>query len=99
LRLRLQNVRVEAVQNPLESPLDGDELMTLFGRPAGPWLKPLKLLLHDYVVAGVLQSGNKDGAFRAAQAYMEDEERVHSEMQRMANEHMDQYIKEQESKE
>lgn len=70
LRTRIQQVQVQAVQQPLKSPLDGNELMELFGRGPGAWLKPLKHHLSDMVVEGTVLPGDKDGAIVAAQAFM-----------------------------
>jgi poly(A) polymerase len=74
LEARLAQVRVEAVQRPLVSPLNGNDLMAIFQRPAGPWLKPLKLYLSGLVVEGTLQSGDTQGAIAAAKSYVEREQ-------------------------
>lgn len=74
LRMRLQDVHVEAVQHPLASPLDGDELMQLFGRPAGIWIKAVKQHLHDLVIEGTLLADDTTGATEAARTFMEKQE-------------------------
>ncbi len=71
LRMRLQDVHVEAAQHPLVSPLDGDELMQMFGKPPGTWIKAVKQHLHDLVIEGALLADDKDGAVEAARAFME----------------------------
>src|SRR5207302_1712324 len=42
LAARCQRLKEEAERVPIKSPLDGNELMALFGRAPGPWLRPLK---------------------------------------------------------
>ena len=42
LRARIEQIRAEEEVEKLASPLDGNELMALFGRPPGPWIKPIK---------------------------------------------------------
>lgn len=71
LRMRLQDVHVEAEQHPLASPLDGHALMALFGRPAGAWIKPVKHYLHELVIEGRLSPDDTAGAEVAARAYMD----------------------------
>jgi poly(A) polymerase len=71
LRERIQQMQAQAAQQPLESPLDGNELMDLFGKGPGSWLGPLKTYLNDLVIEGSLQSGDKEGAVVEAKAYME----------------------------
>jgi poly(A) polymerase len=46
----------------LHSPLDGDELMALFGKGPGPWIKPLKDYLLDLVLEGQLDQDDKETA-------------------------------------
>lgn len=67
---RLAQVQAEAGQHPLVSPLDGEELMKLFGKGPGPWLKPLKQHLNDLVVEGSLHPEDKESAMAAARVYM-----------------------------
>ena len=51
-------------------PLTGDELMTLFGRPPGPWIKPVKEGLLAAVLDGQLGPEDKEGAARLAHALL-----------------------------
>lgn len=44
------------------SPLDGDELMALFDRPPGRWIRVVKDRLRDLVLDGELAVGDKPGA-------------------------------------
>jgi len=59
---RAQHLQEEAERVPIKSPLDGNELMTLFGRGPGPWLKPLKEHLLGLVIDGQLAPDDKVGA-------------------------------------
>ena len=72
LRERIQQVQAQAIQQPLESPLDGNELMELFEHGPGSWLKPLKQHLNDLVIEGTLQSDDKDGAISAAKEFINE---------------------------
>lgn len=54
----------------LQSPLDGLQLMALFDRPAGPWIKPLKDHLRNLVIDGQLAPGDTEAATVAARAWM-----------------------------
>jgi poly(A) polymerase len=53
------------------SPLDGRELMEIFGRGPGPWLKPVMEYLAHLVVEGELAPGDKEKAARLAREFME----------------------------
>lgn len=63
---RCQHLKEEAERVPLKSPLDGNELMTLFGRGPGPWLRPIKDHLLGLVIDGLLSPDNKEEAARIA---------------------------------
>lgn len=71
LRERIAHVQALAMQQPLTPPLNGDELMALFNRPAGPWLKPLKRHLHDLVIEGALSPTDKQSAIESARTFIE----------------------------
>src|SRR5215467_5311905 len=49
---RCQRLKEEAERVPLKSPLDGNELMALFGLPPGAWLRPVKEHLLELVIDG-----------------------------------------------
>jgi len=70
LRERCIRLKEEAERVPLKSPLDGNELMALFNRGPGPWLRPLKDYLLGLVVDGQLAPDDKEGAAAAAQHFM-----------------------------
>ena len=63
---RCQRLKEEAERVPLKSPLDGKELMELFQRPPGPWLRPLKEHLLGLVIDGALSPDDKEEAARIA---------------------------------
>jgi len=61
-------------EHPVEmsrSPLDGRELMELFGREEGPWIQDVKAHLTGLVVDGELAPDDKDEAARRARAFLE----------------------------
>jgi poly(A) polymerase len=55
----------------LQSPLDGNELMTLFGRPPGPWIRPVKDYLLGLVLEGELGQDEKERAADLARAFVQ----------------------------
>jgi poly(A) polymerase len=63
---RCQRLKEEAERVPLKSPLDGNELMELFGRGPGPWLRPIKEHLLGLVIDGMLSPDDKEEATRLA---------------------------------
>src|SRR3989442_3375942 len=71
---RCQWLKEEAERVPLKSPLDGNELMALFGRSPGPWLRPLKDHLLGLVIDGVFSPDDKEGAARIARDFLEGTE-------------------------
>ncbi|GAC1306657.1 MAG: CCA tRNA nucleotidyltransferase [Ktedonobacteraceae bacterium] len=73
LEERCQRLREEAERVPLKSPLDGNELMALFSRPPGPWLRPLKDHLLSLVIDGLLSPDDKAEAARIAKNLLEEE--------------------------
>jgi poly(A) polymerase len=76
LRARAAYLKEEAERVPLKSPLDGNELMALFERGPGPWLKPVKEHLLGLVIDGKLAPDDKAGAIEEAQAFVA----AHSEL-------------------
>ena len=74
LEERSQRLQEEAERVPLKSPLYGNELMALFGRSPGPWLRPIKDHLLGLVIDGVLSPDDKEEAARIARSLLEDEE-------------------------
>lgn len=53
-----------------ESPLTGDELVTMFDREPGPWIKVIKQQLSRMVLEGDIEPGDKSAAERVARRLM-----------------------------
>jgi len=70
---RCQRLREEAERVPLKSPLDGNELMVIFGRGPGPWLRPIKDHLLGMVIDGALAPDDKEEAVKIARAMLDKE--------------------------
>ncbi|MGH2506764.1 MAG: CCA tRNA nucleotidyltransferase [Ktedonobacteraceae bacterium] len=70
LTTRCQQLKEEAERVPLKSPLDGKDLMEMFGRGPGPWLRPVKEHLLSLVIDGLLSPDDKAEAARFAQEFM-----------------------------
>jgi poly(A) polymerase len=73
---RAKRLTEEAQRVPLKSPLDGNELMELFGRPPGPWLRPIKDHLLGMVIDGLLAPDDKQQAIEIARELVKQEEHV-----------------------
>jgi poly(A) polymerase len=58
----------------LQSPLDGNQLMALFARPPGPWIRPLKDHLRGLVIDGILAPDDVAGATAEAHRWMAEED-------------------------
>lgn len=69
---RCQRLQEEAERVPLKSPLDGNELMALFDRGPGPWLRPLKEHLLGLVIDGALSPDDKEEAAKIAKSLLDD---------------------------
>jgi poly(A) polymerase len=73
LEERCQRLKEEAERVPLKSPLDGNELMALFQRGPGPWLRPVKDHLLGLVIDGALAPDDKDTAAKIAREFLDQE--------------------------
>lgn len=62
LRERIEHIREQEEIEKLASPLDGLELMAMFGRPPGPWIKGVKDQLLAAVLDGQLAPDDKEAA-------------------------------------
>ncbi len=71
LRERCQHLKEEAERVPLKSPLDGNELMELFDRGPGPWLRLIKDHLLGLVIDGALAPDDKEEATRIAREMLD----------------------------
>lgn len=67
---RCQRLREEAERVPIRSPLDGNDLMRIFNREPGPWLRPLKDYLLGLVIDGQLAPDDREEATRLATAFL-----------------------------
>lgn len=63
---RIKELEQEAEIAKIKSPLSGEELMELFHRPAGPWIKPIKEELLRMVLDGEIKESDKDKATEVA---------------------------------
>jgi poly(A) polymerase len=62
LQARIAEIRAREEVEKLASPLDGNELMALFDRGPGPWIRPIKERLLAAVLDGALAPDDKEGA-------------------------------------
>src|ERR687897_92630 len=73
LRARFAHLQDEMELARLESPLDGNDLMRIFDRPPGPWIKGIKNHLRELVIDGVLSPDDQDGAMQVARSILAQE--------------------------
>jgi poly(A) polymerase len=69
LEARIRRLDAAAIA-AIRSPLTGEDLMTRTGRPAGPWIKRVKLALEEAIVDGALQP-DPEAAWRYLDAHPE----------------------------
>ncbi|WP_166173121.1 HD domain-containing protein [Rubrobacter tropicus] len=69
LKDRVDEVRAEDSIERLESPLDGNDLMRMFDRPPGRWIKPIKDHLQGEVIEGRLAKDDTGTARQLAEAF------------------------------
>ena len=70
LRERARSLEEKASLEEIKSPLSGDDLMTLFGRPPGPWIKPVKEYLLELVLDGTLAPTDQETAADLAREFV-----------------------------
>lgn len=70
LRERIRKLEEEAEAAKISSPLDGNELMALFGGKPGPWIKEVKDYLLDLVLEGKLGPEDKAIATELAREFL-----------------------------
>jgi poly(A) polymerase len=73
LRERFLHLQEQVELARLESPLDGNDLMKIFDRPPGPWIKGVKNHLRELVIDGTLAPDDRDGAMQIAQSLLYQE--------------------------
>jgi poly(A) polymerase len=66
LRDHLARLEEQAALDRLQSPLDGNELMTMFDRPPGKWIADVKNHLRELVIDGDLAPGDTERAAEIA---------------------------------
>ena len=66
LEARCAWLREEAERVPIKSPLDGNDLMALFAREPGPWLRMVKDRLLGMVIDGALEPDDRERATEIA---------------------------------
>lgn len=74
LEARAQRLREEAERTPLKSPLDGNDLMRIFERGPGAWLRPVKDYLLELVIDGKLAPDDREAAEAEAKAFVANHE-------------------------
>jgi poly(A) polymerase len=74
LRDRIARLEAERALADLKSPLDGDELMALFGRPPGRWIATVKDHLRELVIDDALSPDDKTTAERIARELLATED-------------------------
>lgn len=72
LKSRVDEIRSADSVEKLESPLDGNDLMRLFGRGPGRWIKLIKDYLENEVVEGRLREDDTERARELAEAYVRE---------------------------
>jgi poly(A) polymerase len=70
LREHFLRLEAEAALDQLQSPLDGVELMAMFERGPGLWIKVVKERLREMVIDGTLSPGDTATAERLARTWM-----------------------------
>ncbi len=72
LREHFDRLQAEAGLDQLQSPLDGNELMAIFQRPPGIWIKHVKDRLRELVIDGELASDDRATAERIAREILDE---------------------------
>ena len=78
LEARCRELQAQEDVAQLKSPLDGNDLMTMFGRGPGPWIKPIKDHLLNHVIDGDLAQDDKETASILAREFAEQQPEVFS---------------------
>ena len=71
LHERAERIKAEEEVEKLASPLDGNEIMAIFGGQPGPWIGRVKNYLLDLVLEGELVPDDKETAERLAREFLE----------------------------
>jgi len=70
LRERCERLQEEEDVAKIKPPLDGNDLMQMFGRPPGPWIRPIKERLLTMVLDGDLGTDDRERAAEIAREMM-----------------------------
>lgn len=70
LERRVEELKLEEETEKIKSPLDGNELMAIFGRPPGPWIRDVKERLLNAVLDGEIAPDDKAGAEAIAREFL-----------------------------
>ena len=73
LLARCEALRAQEEVEKIKSPLDGNELMAMFNRPPGPWIREVKDYLLNLVLDGALGQEDKAQAADLARALVAGE--------------------------
>lgn len=73
LQARIDALRAQEDVAKLHSPLDGNELMEMFGRGPGPWIRVVKDHLLSLVLDGELSPDDKERAREIARRLVEEQ--------------------------
>lgn len=68
IRAKLREIESATPAESLRSPLSGEEIISLVGKPPGPEIGRIKRRLEEMVIEGSLQVGDKDSAVKAVLA-------------------------------
>jgi poly(A) polymerase len=79
LKSRVDEIRAADSVEKLQSPLDGNDLMRLFGRGPGRWIKRIKDYLENEVVEGRLREDDTERARELAEAYAREYDLIEEE--------------------
>ena len=71
LEARCRELQAQEDVAKLQSPLDGNDLMTMFDREPGPWIKPIKDYLLELVIDGELAQDDRETATKLAEEFAE----------------------------
>ena len=71
LQQHVARLQADADLARLRSPLDGDDLMRIFGHPPGIWIKRVKDHLREMVIDGDLRQDDAESAERIAREFLD----------------------------
>ena len=74
LKARCEELLAQEEVEKIKSPLDGNELMAMFSRPPGPWIRAVKDYLLNLVLDGALGQEDKAQATELARAFVAGQE-------------------------